>query len=120
MSICNVYNCWRIDGKNTNLMTKKERKALQTIAQQTGVSQRALIRAAIDCYITRFQSTDRRAVLRTASGTWQDHTNMSNIASLRDELDRLSNSKDDNQSCQVVSFLILILSLNICEKLRTQ
>jgi len=77
-------------------LTKKEREALKTIAQQTGVSQSALIREAIDRYITRFQTTDRRAVLRTARGIWQDHTNIPDITSLRDELDRLSNSEGDN------------------------
>jgi len=74
-------------------LTKKEREALQAIAQRTGESQSALIRQAIDRYITRFQSEDRDAVLRQAQGMWRDRTDIPDIQTLREEFDRMPQSE---------------------------
>lgn len=76
-------------------LTKKERDALQSIAQRTGVSQSAVIREAIDRYIARFRAEDRNAVLRQAGGMWKDRTDLPDITALRDEFDRVSMPNQD-------------------------
>ena len=79
-------------------LTKKEREALQSIAQHTGESQSALIREAIDRYITRYRSADRLAALRQAKGMWKDRTDLPDIETLRDEFDRGAMPHQSEQS----------------------
>lgn len=78
-------------------LTKKEREALQSLAEQTGESQSALIRQAIDRYLIRFRSADRDAVLRQAKGMWRDRTDLPDIRTLREEFDRTANSQGGSE-----------------------
>lgn len=57
-------------------------------AEQTGESQSALIRQAIDRYLVRFPGEARNGVLRQAKGLWKDRTELTDIRALRGEFDR--------------------------------
>jgi predicted transcriptional regulator len=69
-------------------LTEKEKAALKAIAQQTGKKQSALIREAIDRFITRFRPHNRRELLRQARGMWQGRDDLPDFPTLRRELDR--------------------------------
>jgi len=76
-------------------LSDQQRKALRTIAQQTGKTEDEIIREAVEQFIagtqfpSQFQGTDRRALLQQACGMWRDRTDLPALATLRSELDRL-------------------------------
>jgi predicted transcriptional regulator len=70
------------------VLTEQEETALQQIAQQTGKSERDLIREALTQYIHQFQSTDRRRLLQQARGMWRDRTDLPSLDQLRREFDQ--------------------------------
>jgi hypothetical protein len=65
-----------------------EKLALEQLARQTGKSQSALIRQAIEELISKHQPRDRRSLLQRARGMWQDRTDLPDSGELRREMDR--------------------------------
>ena len=70
-------------------LTEQENASLKTIARQIGKTEDELIHEAVDQLLTRFQSKDRRALLRQACGIWKNRTDLPSFESLRSEWDRL-------------------------------
>jgi len=70
-------------------LTELERKALQSMAAQTGRTQSELIREAIDQFIGLHQEGDRRKLLEKGRGLWKGRTDLPDFSALRRELDRL-------------------------------
>ena len=71
-------------------LRQTEKSALEQLSRQTGKSQSALIREAIDNLISRHYPQDRRQLLQQARGMWQDHTDLPDFKRLRQEMDRFS------------------------------
>jgi hypothetical protein len=69
-------------------LSEAEKLALEKICRQTGKSQSALIRQAIDDLIGRHEMQDRGQLLRQARGLWQDRTDLPDFDRLRREMDR--------------------------------
>lgn len=69
-------------------LTEEERKALKAIAEQKGQSQSAVIRAAVDRYINRYQGGNRCDLLREGRGIWADRKDLPDFKKIRKELDR--------------------------------
>ena len=70
-------------------LTESERKALQGMAAQTGLTRSELIREAIDQFIGLHQGGDRRKLLEKARSLWKDRADLPDFSALRAELDRL-------------------------------
>jgi hypothetical protein len=70
-------------------LSEAESRALKAIAQRTGKTEDELLRDAVTELIARFQSEDRRALLRQARGMWKDRQDLPDPAALRRELDRM-------------------------------
>ena len=70
-------------------LTDKERKALRALAKRLGQSQSALIRAAVDRYVERYQEGNRLNLLRQARGMWAGRRDLPDFEQLRKELDRV-------------------------------
>ena len=64
------------------------RKALRSIALQTGKKQSELIRVAIDNLIAATQQNDRKSRLKNARGIWKDRDDLINLEDIRKEWDR--------------------------------
>ena len=73
-------------------LTDKERKALRALAKRLGQSQSALIRAAVDRYVERYQEGNRLGLLRQARGIWSDRRDLPDFRQVRTEFDRLDSS----------------------------
>ncbi len=69
-------------------LTKKERKALKTLADRLGRSQSELIRLAIDRYIEFYQQGSRLELLRQARGIWAEREDLPDFRTIRREFDR--------------------------------
>jgi hypothetical protein len=69
-------------------LTKKERKALKTLADRLGRSQSELIRLAVDRYIELYQQGSRLELLRQARGVWAEREDLPDFRTIRRELDR--------------------------------
>ncbi|MBN1447057.1 MAG: ribbon-helix-helix protein, CopG family [Bacteroidetes bacterium] len=69
-------------------LTKREREALASIARESGVSQSALIRQAVDEFLTRNTARDRLPLIREARGLWKDHDDLPDTREMREEFDR--------------------------------
>ena len=67
-------------------LTEEERKALQAIARQTGVTQSEVIREAIDGFLTAYQQPGCAQALREAYGIWADYD--LDLRAIRAESDR--------------------------------
>jgi hypothetical protein len=67
-------------------LTRDETEGLRSISGETGKSQSALIREAIDCYLALH--LDHRDRMRKARGIWRTRTDLPNFERLRAELDR--------------------------------
>jgi hypothetical protein len=70
-------------------LTAKERKALRALAKRLGQSQSALIRAAVDRYVERYQEGNRLELLSRARGVWADRRDLPDFRQVRVELDRV-------------------------------
>lgn len=69
-------------------LSEAERQGLQALALQSGRSQSALIREAIDSFLERHQPEGRLSRLRQARGLWAEREDLPIWAELRQELDR--------------------------------
>lgn len=69
-------------------LTENEKKVLATLAEETGKSQSALIREAIDRFIDEVEKESRLERLRQARGLWKDREDLPEISDLREEWDR--------------------------------
>ena len=74
-------------------ITDKERESLQDIAKQTGRSQSELIRQAIEGFLNQFTQPDRRTLLQQAKGIWEHRKDLPDFRAIRNEFDRLENTK---------------------------
>lgn len=74
-------------------LTKKEIKALRTIAQTRGVTQSEIIREAIDEYIAAHRQSDRLEMLRAARGMWAGRSDV-DLQAMRREFDRSPGAED--------------------------
>ena len=70
-------------------LTEEGRKALKIIADPLGRSQSAIIRAAVDDYIKRYEYGNRLELLRRGRGLWADRNDLPDFQAVRDELDRI-------------------------------
>ena len=75
-------------------LRQTEKSALEQLSRQTGKSQSALIREAIDNLISRHHPQDRLQLLQQARGMWQDRTDLPDFNRLRHEMDRSSPSEE--------------------------
>jgi hypothetical protein len=73
-------------------LSQTEKSALAQLSRQTGKSQSALIREAIDALISRQLPQDRLQLLQQARGMWQDRTDLPDFKRLRREMERFSPS----------------------------
>ena len=71
-------------------LTEIERKELADISSATGKKQSELIREAVDIFIERCKSKNRKAILDRISGMWRDHDQLPDFDRLRTEWDRKS------------------------------
>ena len=69
-------------------LTEEEKRGLAALADRTGRTRSELIREAVDRYLRRFQTEERRELLRSARGLWEDREDLPDFARLRRELDR--------------------------------
>lgn len=69
-------------------LTEEEKRGLAALADCTGRTRSELIREAVDRYLRRFQTEERRELLRSARGLWEDRDDLPDFARLRRELDR--------------------------------
>ena len=69
-------------------LSDDECRGLQAMAQQSGRTQSALIREAIDAYLQARQPQERRACLRRGRGLWLERRDLPDWSALRRELDR--------------------------------
>ncbi|MDP2498248.1 MAG: CopG family transcriptional regulator [Candidatus Palauibacterales bacterium] len=69
-------------------LTEEEKRGLAALADRTGRTRSELIREAVDRYLRRFQTEERRELLRSARGVWKDREDLPDFARLRRELDR--------------------------------
>lgn len=69
-------------------LTETEKAQLGRLSKWTGTSQSEIIRQAIDLFVERSVSHDRRACLREARGMWRDRSDLPDVRTLREEFDR--------------------------------
>lgn len=69
-------------------LTEEEKRGLAALADRTGRTRSELIREAVDRYLRRFRSDERRELLRSARGLWEDRQDLPDFRRLREELDR--------------------------------
>lgn len=69
-------------------LTEEEKRGLAALADRTGRTRSELIREAVDRYLRRFQTEERRELLRSARGLWEDRDDLPDFARLRREIDR--------------------------------
>ncbi len=70
-------------------LTDTESRIIQDITRNTGKSQDDVLHEAIEQFIARFTSQDRRTVLRQARGIWKDREDLPDFEAMRQEWDRL-------------------------------
>ena len=69
-------------------LTEEEKRGLAALADRTGRTRSELIREAVDRYLRRFRTEERRELLRSARGLWEDREDLPDFTRLRRELDR--------------------------------
>lgn len=69
-------------------LTTEEQSRLRAMSRQTGLSQSALIRQAIDSMLEGERPLDRAALLRQARGLWNTRTDLPDFSALRREVER--------------------------------
>ena len=72
-------------------LTAEQREALRELSRRTGRTLSALIRRAVDDFLSKFESLDiqeRRAILERVHGIWKDRDDLPDFQALRRELDR--------------------------------
>lgn len=69
-------------------LTEEEQQALRAMAQETGTTQSALIRLAIDGFIERQADADRLTRLRRGRGMWEGREDLPDLRELRREWER--------------------------------
>jgi hypothetical protein len=69
-------------------LTEQERDELAILAEASGKKQSELIRNAVDVFIYQSSHGHRNAVLKEASGLWQNRTDLPDFTELRKTLDR--------------------------------
>ena len=69
-------------------LTEDEQAALRNLAVQTGQTQSALIRQAIDRFIAQRQPRERKTLLQQAKGMWRDREDLPDFRAIRKEMDR--------------------------------
>ncbi len=70
-------------------LTTTQQEGLRTLSRRTGRSQSALIRQALDSYLSG-DGSFRRALLRQARGLWRDRRDLPDFAALRGGFDRVA------------------------------
>ncbi len=69
-------------------LTKEQREALRTIAEQRNKPQSEIIREAIDCYLVdAVKEVDVEKLLEVSFGIWADRDDLPDIEALRQEWD---------------------------------
>jgi predicted transcriptional regulator len=69
-------------------LTDKEKTAVRSIARVLGKTQSEVIRAALDRFIDRENTSSRIGLLRNGRGLWKDRQDLPDFGLLRGELDR--------------------------------
>lgn len=69
-------------------LTREQREALRTIAEQRNKPQSEIIREAIDCYLVdAVKEVDVEKLLEESFGIWADRDDLPDIEALRQEWD---------------------------------
>jgi predicted transcriptional regulator len=68
-------------------LTEAEQRGIRELAATTRQCQSALIRQAIDQYLTRKKPADKLAKIRRARGIWKNRSDI-NLAEIRTDFDR--------------------------------
>ena len=68
-------------------LTEAEQRGIRELAATTQQCQSALIRQAIDQYLTRKKPADKLAKIRRARGIWKNRTDLE-LAEIRADFDR--------------------------------
>ena len=66
-------------------LTDDEQAAIRQLSVRTGATQSALIRTAIDQFITQNNQAASSTKRMVAFGMWQDHVDLSSLETLRSE-----------------------------------
>ena len=70
-------------------LTDTESQVIQNITKSTGKTQEQVLHEAIEQFIVRFTSQDRRILLRQARGMWKDRDDLPDFGTIRQEWDRV-------------------------------
>jgi predicted transcriptional regulator len=71
-------------------LTESEIKHLAALSRRSGEKQSALIRRAVDAFITRQQPRQQAMAREAAAGLWRERDDAADLESLRAEWDRHS------------------------------
>lgn len=69
-------------------LTETQQQTLRRLAVSTRQKQSALIRRAIDQYLSAEAHEDRLSLLRQGRGLWKERQDLPDVAALRQEVDR--------------------------------
>ena len=84
--VCASGGCFMI--RTQVYLTDEEKRSLSQLSDQSGRSQSALIREAIDIYITNQRTLSKSEILAAAAGMWRDRTDLPDFDELRSSWDR--------------------------------
>jgi predicted transcriptional regulator len=69
-------------------LTEEEKQLIEKLANQTGESESAIIRQAIERYLDISNEKNRNQYLQAGKGLWKDREDIPNIRELREEFER--------------------------------
>jgi len=87
-----IYITWRAFMIRTQIyLTREEQKGLKTLAALSGKKQSALIREALDNFLSSEDRSKRSLLLQKGKGLWERRSDLPDFQAIRNELDaRLS------------------------------
>lgn len=70
-------------------LTEKEKRELDRLSVERGVSKSSIIREAVDEYLAKHSTERRKEVLERVAGMWKDRDDLPDFEELRKEGDRI-------------------------------
>ena len=77
-------------------LTDQQTRALRSIAQLTGKTEKEVIVEAVEQFIAQHTTLDRHAALLQAKGMWQNRTDLPDLRTLREESNRYTISDEES------------------------